>query len=60
VNSKIGIFTNLGATDFYPSKQALSEGNRVDVAGQKYGDAEDGKNPNYEFTCVHMQSESLS
>jgi len=52
VNSKIGIFANLGAPDFCPAKQALSEGNRADAAGQKYGDAEEGKNPSFEFTCV--------
>jgi len=48
VNSKVGGFANPGATDFCPAKQALSEGNRADAAGRKYGDAGEGKDPTFE------------
>src|SRR5579863_3702617 len=52
VNSKIGNFANPGAPDLRPAKQALSEGNRADAAGRKCGDAGEGKNPSFEFSCV--------
>jgi hypothetical protein len=55
VNSKIGDFANPGAADLCPSKQALSEGNRADADGCKYGDAGEGKSPSFEFTGVHAQ-----
>ena len=53
VNSKIGNFANPGAPDLRPAKQALSEGNRADAAGRKCGDAGEGKNPSFEFSCVY-------